>query len=85
MEYSPDLEAITEEDDGDGGWVATCHNTGIAGITEADKEITLESKDSVKLQDRSVGLKRRKRKMKEKLQIWKNGKKVDCGKQMKLP
>ncbi|EHA98330.1 Autophagy-related protein 3 [Heterocephalus glaber] len=54
MEYSDESEAIVEEDDGDGGWVDTYHHTGIAGITEAVKEITLENKDSIKLQDCSA-------------------------------
>ena len=32
----------------------TYHNTGIAGITEGVKEITLENKDSITLQDCSA-------------------------------
>uniref|UniRef100_A0A8C2W895 Ubiquitin-like-conjugating enzyme ATG3 n=1 Tax=Chinchilla lanigera TaxID=34839 RepID=A0A8C2W895_CHILA len=65
MKYSDELGAIIEEDDGDGGWVDTDHDTSITGITETVKEITLENKDSIKPQQ---WVKRKKRKMKEKLQ-----------------
>ncbi|XP_041066651.1 ubiquitin-like-conjugating enzyme ATG3 isoform X1 [Carcharodon carcharias] len=48
MEYSDEFEAVIEEDDGDGGWVDTYHNSGVAGLTESVTEITLESKDNSK-------------------------------------
>ncbi|KAM5180166.1 ubiquitin-like-conjugating enzyme ATG3 [Mantella aurantiaca] len=48
MEYSDEQEAIIEEDDGDGGWVDTFHHAGVGNLTEAVKEITLESQDSGK-------------------------------------
>uniref|UniRef100_A0A6I8PMX6 Ubiquitin-like-conjugating enzyme ATG3 n=1 Tax=Xenopus tropicalis TaxID=8364 RepID=A0A6I8PMX6_XENTR len=44
MEYSDEQEAIIEEDDGDGGWVDTFHHS-LTGVTEAVKEITLETQD----------------------------------------
>ncbi|XP_068125929.1 ubiquitin-like-conjugating enzyme ATG3 [Hyperolius riggenbachi] len=49
MEYSDEQEAIIEEDDGDGGWVDTFHHAGVGNLTEAVKEITLESQDSGKV------------------------------------
>uniref|UniRef100_A0A8C5E9B1 Ubiquitin-like-conjugating enzyme ATG3 n=1 Tax=Gouania willdenowi TaxID=441366 RepID=A0A8C5E9B1_GOUWI len=46
MEYSDELEAIIEEDDGDGGWVDTYHNAGLLGVTDTVQELCLDnSKD----------------------------------------
>ncbi|XP_006638945.1 ubiquitin-like-conjugating enzyme ATG3 [Lepisosteus oculatus] len=53
MEYCDEQEAIIEEDDGDGGWVDTFHNAGVTGVTEAVREITLDSKDNMNLNVRS--------------------------------
>ncbi|CAL8275416.1 unnamed protein product [Arctogadus glacialis] len=46
MEYCDELEAIIEEDDGDGGWVDTYHNAGLLGVTDAVRDISLENKDN---------------------------------------
>lgn len=77
MKQSHDLEAVIEEDDGGGGWVDTYHNRGIVV-----KEITLESKSSIKLQDCSVVWEKEEKE--GEAADMKNGKKVDCWKQMRF-
>ncbi|CAL8291092.1 unnamed protein product [Lota lota] len=49
MEYCDELEAIIEEDDGDGGWVDTYHNAGLLGVTDAVRDISLDNKDNMNM------------------------------------
>ncbi|KAM6945562.1 ubiquitin-like-conjugating enzyme ATG3 [Aplochiton taeniatus] len=54
MEYCDELEAIIEEDDGDGGWVDTYHNAGLLGVTEAVREISLDNRDTMNMNVKKV-------------------------------
>ncbi|CAL8308882.1 unnamed protein product [Merluccius merluccius] len=53
MEYCDELEAIIEEDDGDGGWVDTYHNAGVLGVTDAVRDISLDNKDNMNMNVKS--------------------------------
>uniref|UniRef100_A0A674AAG7 Ubiquitin-like-conjugating enzyme ATG3 n=1 Tax=Salmo trutta TaxID=8032 RepID=A0A674AAG7_SALTR len=56
MEYCDELEAIIEEDDGDGGWVDTYHNSEYeeSGLLETD-EATLDTSKMVDLSKSKTG------------------------------
>ncbi|KAM9821183.1 ubiquitin-like-conjugating enzyme ATG3 [Neosynchiropus ocellatus] len=45
MEYSEELGAMVEEEDGDGGWVDTYHNADLLGVSSAVRDISLDNKD----------------------------------------
>ncbi|KAJ3584690.1 hypothetical protein NHX12_015185, partial [Muraenolepis orangiensis] len=49
MEYCDELEAIIEEDDGDGGWVDTYHNAGALGVADAVRDMSLDNKDNMNI------------------------------------